>query len=120
MTYIHTYIYLNSPYFSVSENILGHFSADIFFSEKRAVSQKRSSRNPVSFEEQIMSKDKYPNIFSATMAGILFVINKCFSQYLDFLKLGNITWIFPTLSWVAFNRVMRLENNARAKIFDGL
>ena len=41
----------------------GYFSADIICSEKRTVFRERSSRKTVSFEEQIMSKDKYPRIF---------------------------------------------------------
>ena len=46
------------------ENMLGYLSADIICSEKRTVFRERSSRKTVSFEEQIMSKDKYPSIFS--------------------------------------------------------
>ena len=43
--------------------MLGYLSADIICSEKRTVFRERSSRKTVSFEEQIMSKDKYPSIF---------------------------------------------------------
>ena len=43
--------------------MLGYLSADIICSEKRTVFRGRSSRKTVSFEEQIMSKDKYPSIF---------------------------------------------------------
>jgi len=35
---------------------------DIICSEKRTVSREHSSGKTVSFEEQIMSKDKYPSI----------------------------------------------------------
>jgi len=38
-------------------------------SEKRTVIRERSLRNTVCFEEQIMSKDKYPNIFSKSNGG---------------------------------------------------
>ena len=48
----------------ISENMLGYLSADIICFEKRTVFRERSSRKTVSFEEQIMSKDKYPSIFS--------------------------------------------------------
>ena len=41
-----------------SENMLGYLFADIICSEKRTVFQEHSSRKTVSFEEQIMSKDK--------------------------------------------------------------
>ena len=43
--------------------MLGYLSADIICSEKRILFRERSSRKTVSFEEQIMSKDKYPSIF---------------------------------------------------------
>ena len=41
----------------------GYLSLDIIGSEKRTVFRERSSRKTVSFEEQILSKDKYPCIF---------------------------------------------------------
>ena len=47
------------------ENMLGYLSADIICSEERTVFQEHSLRKTVSFEEQIMSKDKYPSIFFA-------------------------------------------------------
>ena len=46
-----------------------HLSADINCSEKRAVFRKGSSKKTVSFEEQIMSKDKYPSILSKSNGG---------------------------------------------------
>ena len=46
------------------ENMLGYLSADIICSEKRTVSREHSSRKTVSFEEQIMSKDKYAGLLS--------------------------------------------------------
>ena len=45
-------------------NLLGYLSADIICSEKRTVFQEQSSRKTVCYEEQIMSKDKYPNIIA--------------------------------------------------------
>ena len=50
--------------------MLGYLSADIICSEKRTVFRERSSRKTVSYEEQIMSKDKYPGIFSPQMEAI--------------------------------------------------
>ena len=41
--------------------MLGYLPADIICSEKRTIFRERSSRKTVSFEEQIMSKDKYPS-----------------------------------------------------------
>ena len=49
--------------------MLGYLSADIICSEKRTVFRERSSRKTVSFDEQIMSKDKYPSIFSQPNLG---------------------------------------------------
>ena len=43
--------------------MLRYLSADVICSEKRTVFRERSSRKTVSFEEQIMSKDKYLSIF---------------------------------------------------------
>ena len=45
----------------------GYLSADIICSEKRTVFRDRSSRKTVCCEEQIISKDKYPTIFSPQM-----------------------------------------------------
>ena len=53
--------------------MLGYLSADIICSEKRTVFRERSSRKTVSYEEQIMSKDKYPSIFSPQMEAIVFI-----------------------------------------------
>ena len=45
-------------------NMLGHLSADITCSRKRTVFREHAARKTVSFEEQTMSMDKYPSIFS--------------------------------------------------------
>ena len=58
--------------------MLGYLSADIICSEKRTVFRERSSRKTVSYEEQIMSKDKYPSLFSPQMATIVFIILQIF------------------------------------------
>ena len=42
--------------------MLRSLSADIICSEKRTVFRERSSGKTVSFEEQIMSKDKYASL----------------------------------------------------------
>ena len=51
-----------------------YMSLDIICSEKRTVFRERSSRKTVSFDEQIMSKDKYPSIFSPQMEAIALII----------------------------------------------
>ena len=61
--------------------------------EKRLVYRERSSRNTVSFDEQIMSNDKYPSKFSsrieATCICLCLLSFKYFSQHMWFCKLGN-------------------------------
>ena len=51
--------------------MLRYLSADVICSEKWTVFQERSSRKTVSSEEQIMSKDKYPNSQASERVGIL-------------------------------------------------
>ena len=84
-----------------SENTLGYLSADINCSEKRTVFRGRSSRKPVSFEEQIMSKDKYPSIFSQPNWGYCV-------YYPSVLKIGEYLRIFHSFSRGIFAQVMRL------------
>ena len=60
-----------------------------------------------SFEEQIMSKDRYPNIFLKA--------NGCYSVYYpsnifcSIWNLGNITWILPSFSWSSFSDMTCLD-----------
>ena len=44
--------------------MLGYLSADIICSEKQTVFLELHARKTLSFEEHIMSKEKYPSIFS--------------------------------------------------------
>ena len=69
--------------------MLGYLFADIICSEKRTVFRERSSRKTVSFEEQIMSTDKYPSILSPQMEAILFVILQIFFTTHAVLKIGG-------------------------------
>ena len=45
-------------------------------------------RKTVSYEEQIMSKDKYPSIFSPQMTTIVFIILQIFFPTHVVLKIG--------------------------------
>ena len=65
----------------------------------------------MSFEEEIMSKDKYP---------IAFIILQIFFATRAVLKIGECSRIFPSYSWGIFGHVTRLDQIVRAKIFDGL
>ena len=69
--------------------MLGYLSAEIICSEKRTVFRDRSSRKTVSYEEQIMSKDKYPSIFSSQMVTIVFIILQIFFVMRAILKIGQ-------------------------------
>ena len=72
------------------ENMLGYLSADIICPEKQTVFRERSSRKTVSYEEQIMPKDKYPTIFSPQMEAFVFITLQIFFATRAILKLGNI------------------------------
>ena len=69
--------------------MLGYLSADTICPEKRTVFRERSSRKTVSFEEQIMSKDKYQSIFSLQMEAIVFIILQIFYATRAVLKIGG-------------------------------
>ena len=69
--------------------MLEYLSADIICSEERTVFRERSSRKTVSYEEQIMSKDKYPRIFSPQMEAIVFIILQIFFATRAIFKIGE-------------------------------
>ena len=51
--------------------------------------RERSSRKTVSYEEQIMSKDKFPSMFSPQMEAIVFMILQIFYATRAVLKIGE-------------------------------
>ena len=75
--------------------MLGYLSVDIICSEKQTVFQEGSLRKTVSFEEQIMSKDKYPSIFSPQMETIVFIIHQIFYATRAVLKIGGYSRDIP-------------------------
>ena len=91
--------------------MLENLSADIICSEKRTVFREHSSRKTVSFEEQIMSKDKYPSIFSPQMETIVFIILQIFFATRAVLKIGGYSRISPSFSWVIFGHVTCLDQS---------
>ena len=95
--------------------MLGYLSADIICSEKQTVFRERSSRKTVSYEEQIMSKDKYPRIFSPQMVTIVFIILKIFFATRAVLKIGEYSRIFHRFSWGIFGHVTRLDQSRKQK-----
>ena len=88
--------------------MLGYLSADIICFEKRTVFRERSSRKTVSFEEQIMSKDKYPSIFSQPNWGFCV-------YYPSVLKIGEYPWIFSSFSWGIFTHMTRLDQSGASE-----
>ena len=86
--------------------MLGHLSADIICSEKRTVFRERT----VSFKEQIMSKDKYPSIFSPQMETIVFIILQIFYAKRAVLKVGGYSRISPSFSWGIFGHATCLDH----------
>ena len=92
------------------ENMLGYLSANVICSEKRTVFRERSSRKAVCYKEPIMSKDKYPSIFSSQMATIVFIILQ-----IAVLKIGEYSRIFPSFSWGIFGHVTRLGQSRISK-----
>ena len=93
--------------------MLGYLSADIICSEKRTVFRERSSRKTVSYEEQIMFKDKYPSIFSPQMEAIVFIILQIFVATRAIFKIGEYSGIFHSFSRGIFGHVTHL-NQSRA------
>ena len=93
------------------ENMLGYLSSDFTCSEKQTVFRECSSRKTVSFEEQIMSKDKYPSIFSSQMEAIVSTILQIFLAMCAVLKIGGYSRISPSFSWRIFSHVTCLDQS---------
>ena len=68
-TYIEFAMTIFGQCHNVLNNKLRYLSADIICSENRTVFREQSSRKTVSFEEQVMSKEKYPSIFLKSNGG---------------------------------------------------
>ena len=51
------------------------------------------------FEEQVMSKDKYPSIFSPQMETIVFIVLQIFYATRAVLKIGVYSRISPSFSF---------------------
>ena len=75
--------------------MLGYLSLDIICSEKRTAFREQSSRKTVGYEEQIMSKNKYPSIFLPQMATIVFIILEIFFETRAVFKIREYLTIIP-------------------------
>ena len=65
----------------------------------------------MSYEEQMMFKDKYLSIFSHQMEAILFIILQIFLATRAVLIIGEYFRIFPSFSWGIFAHVTRLDQS---------
>ena len=65
----------------------------------------------MSYEEQIMFKDKYPSMFSPQMEAIVFIIFQIFFATCAVLKNGKYYRIFPTLGWGILGQVKCLHQS---------
>ena len=73
------------------------------------------SRKTGRYSEQIMSKDKYPSIFSPQMEAIFIIILQIFYATRSVLKIGEYFWIFPRFSWGIFTHVTRLDQSCASE-----
>ena len=62
---------------------------DICASSEQFSDRERSSRKTVSYQERIMSKDKYPSIFLSQMEAVVFIILQIFFATRTVLKIGE-------------------------------
>ena len=69
----------------------------------------------MSIKEQMMSKDKYPCIFSSQMETIVFIILQIFFATRAVLKIGVYSWIFPSFIRGIFGHVMRLDQSCASE-----
>ena len=65
----------------------------------RYLFSRHSSRKTVSHGEQIMSKDKYPSIFSRQMETTVFIILQIFFATCAISKIREYSRILPKFSW---------------------
>ena len=65
----------------------------------------------MSYEEQLMSKDKYPSMFSPQMEAIAFIIFQILLVTRAVLKIGEYYRIFPSFSWGIFGHVTSLDQS---------
>ena len=73
----------------------------------------------MSFKEQIMSKDKYPSIFSPQKEALSCLLSfKIFFATRAVLKIGGYSGISPSFSWRIFVHVMCSDqSHASEKIY---
>ena len=94
---------------------LRYLSSDIICFREANSFPRGKLEETVSYEEQIMSKDKYPSIFLPQIATIVFIILQIFFATHVVLKIGEYFRIFPSFSWGIFGHVTRLGHSRVSK-----
>ena len=69
----------------------------------------RATRN------RLMFKDKYPNIFSAQMEALVFIMLQIFFATRAVLKIGGYSRISPSFSWGIFGHVRCLGQSCASE-----
>ena len=69
----------------------------------------------MSYEEQIMSKNKYPSMFSPQMEAIVFSIYQIFFATRAVLKIGEYYRIFPSYGCETFGHVTCLDQSSASE-----
>ena len=93
------------------ENVHGYYPRTLSVPRGEHFSES-VARGKLSFEEQIMSKDKYSSIFSRQLGAIVFIILQIF---ITTRKMGNIPQIFPSFSLGIFSHLTRLHQSRASK-----
>ena len=70
----------------------------------------------MNFEEQIMSKDKYPSKFPCQKVAIVLILEIFFATR-AVLKIEEYSRIFPSFSWGVFGHVACFDQSIKVCIF---
>ena len=91
--------------------VRGHY----LFREANSFPRAKLEENCELRNADIMSKDKYPSIFSPQMEAIIFTILQIVFVTHAVLKIVEYSWIFPSFSWGIFSHVTRLDQSRASK-----
>ena len=69
----------------------------------------------MSYEEQIMSKNKYPSIVLPQIEVIVLIILQVFLVTCAVLKIVEYSLIFPSFRWGIFGHVTRLDQSCASE-----
>ena len=69
----------------------------------------------MSFERQIMSKDKFRAYFQSQTEAIVYIILQIFFVTRAVSKIGGYSRIFPSFSWGTLGHLRRLDKSRASK-----